>query len=199
MPLICPTCQVFGPNRRLRRPPATLHGVVFDIFGGSRGDPARRHRSGRRVGFFRLLLKSWVLVCKDRKYLIFQSGLTDTLSAITRFCAPSYDRCKDDTFDSRIRGHGIQVWLQRDSAGTQGALVVDSGELGPFPARSLIRSCARVVRSVAICMISSNPESRNECKRHHAHPEQESAQQVSGSKVSFAGRRRVSVGGGGFT
>jgi len=42
--LICPTCQVFGPNRRLRRPPATLHGVVFDIFGGSHGEPARRHR-----------------------------------------------------------------------------------------------------------------------------------------------------------
>jgi hypothetical protein len=43
VPLICPTCQVFGPNGRLRRPPATVHGVVFDIFGGSRGDPARRH------------------------------------------------------------------------------------------------------------------------------------------------------------
>ena len=41
--LICPTCQAFGPNRRLQRPPATLHGVVFDIFGGSRSDPARRH------------------------------------------------------------------------------------------------------------------------------------------------------------
>src|SRR3954465_14563147 len=44
VPLICPTCQVFGPSRRLRRPPATLHGVVFDIFGASRGVPARRHR-----------------------------------------------------------------------------------------------------------------------------------------------------------
>jgi hypothetical protein len=41
VPLICPTCQVFGPNRRLRRPPATLHGVVFDIFGGSCGEPAQ--------------------------------------------------------------------------------------------------------------------------------------------------------------
>jgi hypothetical protein len=40
VPLICPTCQVFGPNRRLRRSPATLHGVVFDIFGASRGAPA---------------------------------------------------------------------------------------------------------------------------------------------------------------
>ena len=44
VPLICPTCQIFGPSRRLRRPPATLHGVVFDIFGASRGVAARRHR-----------------------------------------------------------------------------------------------------------------------------------------------------------
>jgi hypothetical protein len=27
----------------LRRPPVTLHGVVFDVFDGRRGDPARRH------------------------------------------------------------------------------------------------------------------------------------------------------------
>ena len=38
--LICPTCQVFGPNGRLRRPLATVHGIVFDIFGESRGEPA---------------------------------------------------------------------------------------------------------------------------------------------------------------
>ena len=48
VPLICPTCQIFGPNRRMRRPPATLHGVVFDIFGESRGDgvinPASKNR-----------------------------------------------------------------------------------------------------------------------------------------------------------
>jgi hypothetical protein len=36
-------------------------------------------RKGRR--FFRLLPKSWVLVWKGRKFLIFQGGLTDTLSA----------------------------------------------------------------------------------------------------------------------
>jgi hypothetical protein len=44
VPLICPTCQIFGSIRRPRRPPATLHGVVFDIFGGSRGGPARWRR-----------------------------------------------------------------------------------------------------------------------------------------------------------
>ena len=53
MPLICPTCQIFGPNRRMRRPPATLHGVVFDIFGESRGDgvinPASKNRRSCRV------------------------------------------------------------------------------------------------------------------------------------------------------
>jgi hypothetical protein len=57
-----------------------LHGVVFDIFGGSQGEPARRHRPegaqalqavAQIVGFF------W----KGRKFLIFQWGLTDTLSA----------------------------------------------------------------------------------------------------------------------
>jgi hypothetical protein len=42
VPLICPTCQLFGRSHRLRRAPATLHGVVFDIFGGSGGDQARR-------------------------------------------------------------------------------------------------------------------------------------------------------------
>src|SRR5882724_12329030 len=70
VPLICPTCQIFGPSRRLRRPPATLHGVVFDIFSASRGGPARRHRPEGGVGLFRLLLKSWVLVWEDRKLLI---------------------------------------------------------------------------------------------------------------------------------
>src|ERR1700722_1031747 len=29
-----------GSKHRFRRPTATLHGVVFDIFGGSRGDQA---------------------------------------------------------------------------------------------------------------------------------------------------------------
>ena len=33
VPLICPACQVFGPDGRLRVPPLTVHGVVFDIFG----------------------------------------------------------------------------------------------------------------------------------------------------------------------
>src|SRR5712675_186231 len=32
VPLICPTCQVFCPKHPCRRLPATLHGVVFDIF-----------------------------------------------------------------------------------------------------------------------------------------------------------------------
>ena len=41
VPLICPTCQVFDPNGRLRRPPATVHGVVFDIFSGSRDQTFR--------------------------------------------------------------------------------------------------------------------------------------------------------------
>jgi hypothetical protein len=58
-----------------------LRGVVFDIFGASRGGPARRPRPEGGVNFFSLLLKSWVLVWEDRKFLIFQRGLTDTLSA----------------------------------------------------------------------------------------------------------------------
>ena len=33
MPVICPTCQVLPKARPCRRPPATLHGVVFDILG----------------------------------------------------------------------------------------------------------------------------------------------------------------------
>ena len=39
VPLICPTCQVLPPKRPCRRLPATLHGVVFDIFGW---EPKRR-------------------------------------------------------------------------------------------------------------------------------------------------------------
>src|SRR6266545_2518901 len=39
VPLICPTCQVLPPRRPCRRPPAALHGVVFDIFGW---EPQRR-------------------------------------------------------------------------------------------------------------------------------------------------------------
>jgi hypothetical protein len=35
-----PDVSSIGSKRRFRRPTATLHGVVFDIFGGSRGDPA---------------------------------------------------------------------------------------------------------------------------------------------------------------
>ena len=45
VPLICPTCQVLPPKRPCRRPPATLHGVVFDIFVGSHSDPARLRES----------------------------------------------------------------------------------------------------------------------------------------------------------
>jgi hypothetical protein len=55
VPLICPTCQAFGPNGRLRWAPATVHGVVFDIFGGSRDQHlersnclSRSRRSGLR-------------------------------------------------------------------------------------------------------------------------------------------------------
>ena len=33
MPLICPDVSSIGPTRPCRRLPATLHGVVFDIFG----------------------------------------------------------------------------------------------------------------------------------------------------------------------
>src|SRR5712671_7479307 len=44
MPLICPTCQVLPPKRPCRRPPATLHGVVFDIFGW---EPQRRGAAAR--------------------------------------------------------------------------------------------------------------------------------------------------------
>jgi hypothetical protein len=46
VPLICPTCQVWlqSPYQRL---PATLHGVVFDIFGWERDPPAQTSlRSG---------------------------------------------------------------------------------------------------------------------------------------------------------
>jgi hypothetical protein len=35
-----PDVSTIGSKRRFRRPTATLHGVVFDIFGGSRRDPA---------------------------------------------------------------------------------------------------------------------------------------------------------------
>ena len=45
VPLICPTCQVLPPKRPCRRPPATLHGVVFDIFVGSHSDAARLRES----------------------------------------------------------------------------------------------------------------------------------------------------------
>src|SRR6266702_2754542 len=41
VPLICPTCQVLPPKLPCRRPPATLHGVVFDIFVGNHSDAAR--------------------------------------------------------------------------------------------------------------------------------------------------------------
>ena len=44
VPLICPTCQVSAQSVRYRRPPATLHGVVFDIFGW---EPQRRGVSSR--------------------------------------------------------------------------------------------------------------------------------------------------------
>src|SRR5437764_15449583 len=41
VPLICPTCQNFSPDRSsIQRPPATLHGVVFDIFSSERRGPA---------------------------------------------------------------------------------------------------------------------------------------------------------------
>jgi tryptophan-rich sensory protein len=44
VPLICPTCQMFSRVKHPRwRPPATLHGVVFDILVGS------RHPVGPRV------------------------------------------------------------------------------------------------------------------------------------------------------
>src|SRR5438874_4741465 len=66
LPLICPTCQVaFGltENANAGNHLATVHGVVFDVLGGSRG--ARRDgtvRKGRRL--FKLVLKSWILVWK---------------------------------------------------------------------------------------------------------------------------------------
>jgi hypothetical protein len=44
VPLICPTCQVLPPKRPCRRPPATLHGVVFDIFCW---EPQRRGAAAR--------------------------------------------------------------------------------------------------------------------------------------------------------
>jgi hypothetical protein len=34
-----PDLSSIGSKRRFRRPMATLHGVVFDIFGRRRGDP----------------------------------------------------------------------------------------------------------------------------------------------------------------
>jgi hypothetical protein len=61
---------------------------LFSIFlvGAAATRCAGAIREGRRL--FKLLLKSWVLVWKRRKFLIFQGELTDTLSATTRFCAP---------------------------------------------------------------------------------------------------------------
>jgi hypothetical protein len=44
VPLICPTCQIFRFMPPDGAAAATLHGVVFDIFGGSRGGPARWRR-----------------------------------------------------------------------------------------------------------------------------------------------------------
>jgi len=61
VPLICLTRQVvFGltENANAGNHLATVHGVVFDVLGGS-GD-ARRHSDGR--GFLKLLLEWWVLV-----------------------------------------------------------------------------------------------------------------------------------------
>jgi len=58
VPLICPTCQVSVPNRQLRRPPATLHGVVFDIFGESRGDRARRRGPEGAIAYPSVLLSA---------------------------------------------------------------------------------------------------------------------------------------------
>ncbi len=50
VPLICLKCQVFGSSGRLRRPPVTVHGVVFDIFGEGRSEPAHGAvRKGRRL------------------------------------------------------------------------------------------------------------------------------------------------------
>jgi hypothetical protein len=40
VPLICPTCQVFAQSVLAGARPATLHGVVFDIFVGSHSDAA---------------------------------------------------------------------------------------------------------------------------------------------------------------
>jgi hypothetical protein len=48
VPLICPTCQVeFGltENTNAGNHLATVHGVVFDVLGGSGGDRVRRHHS----------------------------------------------------------------------------------------------------------------------------------------------------------
>jgi hypothetical protein len=43
-----------------------LHGVVFDIFGESRGDPARRHLPEGGVGFFRPLLEAGRQALRDQ-------------------------------------------------------------------------------------------------------------------------------------
>ena len=43
VPLICPTCQVLAQSVLAGDRPATLHGVVFDIFGW---EPKRRGRGG---------------------------------------------------------------------------------------------------------------------------------------------------------
>jgi len=43
-PLILPDVSSVGPKRPCRRPPATLHGVVFDIFGW---EPKRRGVAAR--------------------------------------------------------------------------------------------------------------------------------------------------------
>jgi hypothetical protein len=70
---------------------------LFSIFlvGAAATRCAGAIREGRRL--FKQLLKSWVLVWKGRKFLIFQGELTDTLSAIRlRFGAACPRRTASD-------------------------------------------------------------------------------------------------------
>src|SRR6266704_4124278 len=55
VPLICPTCQVFAQRASVPATAATLHGVVFDIFGG----PDRRTVAQKRT-FTRTVSRSGV-------------------------------------------------------------------------------------------------------------------------------------------
>ena len=49
VPLICPTCQVFAQRASVPATAATLHGVVFDIFGGPDHRTAAQKRTFTRT------------------------------------------------------------------------------------------------------------------------------------------------------